>query len=117
MDGFDIICRHCTGYHRRKLVWPKNFSKLKEGAKILLHKVPNPDSFGVAKIDNKNQISLIEEKPKNFISNYAITGLYFFDNKVVEYTKKLRPSKRGELEITDLLKKYLSFLRKIQAYG
>jgi len=85
----------------------KNFSKLKEGAKILLHKVPNPESFGVAKIDNKNQISLIEEKPKNFISNYAITGLYFFDNKVVEYTKKLRPSKRGELEITDLLKKYL----------
>ena len=85
----------------------KNFSKLKKGAKILLHKVSNPELFGVAKINDKNQVSLIKEKPKNFISNYAITGLYFFDNKVVKYAKKLTPSKRGELEITDLLKRYL----------
>ena len=82
-------------------------AKIKEGAGILLHKVSNPESFGVAKINNKNQVTLIKEKPKNFISNYAITGLYFFDNKVVEYAKKLTVSKRGELEITDLLKKYL----------
>jgi glucose-1-phosphate thymidylyltransferase len=85
----------------------KKFSILKKGAKILLHKVSNPEAFGVAKINNKNQVSLIKEKPKNFISNNAITGIYSFDNKVVEYAKRLTPSKRGELEITDLLKKYL----------
>jgi len=82
-----------------------NLAKLKKGAKILLHKVPNPELFGVAKVKNKKIIT-IKEKPKKFISDYAITGLYFFDNKVVEYTKKLKPSKRNELEITDLLNKY-----------
>ena len=85
----------------------KNFSNLKNGAKVLLYKVKNPQNFGVAKINKNKQISLIKEKPKKFISDYAITGIYFFDNKVIEYTKKLVPSKRGELEITDLLKKYL----------
>ena len=85
----------------------KNFSNLKKGAKVLLHKVKNPQNFGVAKIGKNNQITLIREKPKKFISDYAITGIYFFDNKVIEYTKKLVPSKRGELEIVDLLKKYL----------
>lgn len=85
----------------------KNFSNLKKGAKVLLHKVKNPQNFGVAKINKKHQITLIKEKPKKFVSDYAITGIYFFDNKVVEYTKKLVPSKRGELEIVDLLKKYL----------
>ena len=73
----------------------------------MLHKVFNPSSYGVAKLDSKSQISLIKEKPKKFISNYAITGLYFFDKKVVEYSKKLKPSRRNEIEITDLLKKYL----------
>ena len=82
-----------------------NLAKLKKGAKILLHKVPNPELFGVAKVKNKKIIT-IKEKPNKFISDYAITGLYFFDNKVVEYTKKLKPSKRNELEITDLLNKY-----------
>ncbi len=85
----------------------KNLSNLKKGAKVLLHKVFNPSSYGVAKLNNKNNISKIKEKPKKYISNYAITGLYFFDNNVVEYSKKLKPSKRGETEITDLLKKYL----------
>ena len=85
----------------------KKLSNLKSGAKILLHKVFNPSLYGVAKLNNKNKISLIKEKPKKYISDYAITGLYFFDNKVIDYTKKLRPSKRGETEITDLLKKYL----------
>ena len=85
----------------------KNLSNLKKGAKILLHKVFNPSSFGVAKLNFKNKITTIKEKPKKYVSNFAITGLYFFDNKVVEYSKKLKPSKRGETEITDLLKKYL----------
>ena len=82
-------------------------SKIKSGAKIILHSVQNPELFGVAKINNKNKkILKIVEKPKNFISNLAITGLYFFDNNVVKYAKKLKPSKRGELEIIDLLKQY-----------
>ena len=85
-----------------------NCSKLNEGAKVILHKVPKPELFGVAKINNLKKITSIKEKPKKFISDFAITGLYFFDNKVVKYAKQLRPSKRGELEITDLLKKYLS---------
>ena len=83
-----------------------NSAKLKKGAKILLHKVNNPELFGVAKINAKKEIINIKEKPKKFISDFAITGLYFFDNKVIEYSKKLKPSKRGEIEIIDLLNKY-----------
>jgi len=84
----------------------KKFSMMSKGAKVLLHKVSNPNLFGVAKINKKKEILLIKEKPKKFISNYAITGLYFFDKNVVRFSKMLKPSKRGELEITDLLKKY-----------
>ena len=80
--------------------------KLNKGAKILLHKVQKPNLYGVAKIDRKNKILSIKEKPKKFFSDLAITGLYFFDNKVVEYAKNLKPSKRGEIEIVDLLNKY-----------
>ena len=83
-----------------------NATKLKNGAKILLHKVVNPELFGVVKTNKKNKIIEIKEKPKKYISDYAITGLYFFDNKVVDYSKKLKPSKRNEIEITDLLKNY-----------
>jgi len=81
-------------------------SRLTKGAKVLLHKVTKPELFGVAKINDKKKIILIKEKPKKYISDLAITGLYFFDNKVVEYSKKLKPSKRGEIEIVDLLNKY-----------
>jgi glucose-1-phosphate thymidylyltransferase len=81
-------------------------SKIKDGARILLHSVQTPELFGVAKVDKNNKIIQLKEKPKKFISNYAITGLYFFDNKVIQYSKKLRPSKRGEVEIIDLLLKY-----------
>ena len=83
-----------------------NSAKLTKGAKVLLHKVAKPELFGVAKINNKNKIISIKEKPKKHLSDLAITGLYFFDNKVVEYSKKLKPSKRGEIEIVDLLNKY-----------
>ena len=75
------------------------------GSRIFLKKVKTPENFGVAKIVN-NKIKTIIEKPKKFISSYAITGLYFFDNKVVSYAKKLKPSKRGEIEITDILNIY-----------
>ena len=106
-DNVSLILGDNFFYGQSLTLLMKKFSILKKGAKILLHKVSNPEIFGVAKLNNKNQVYLIKEKPKNFISNNAITGLYSFDNKVVEYAKKLTPSKRGELEITDLLKKYL----------
>ena len=83
-----------------------NCAKLKTGAKVLLHSVQKPELFGVAKLNSNNEIIQIKEKPKKFISNYAITGLYFFDNNVVKYAKKLKPSKRGELEILDLIMEY-----------
>ena len=79
----------------------------KKGATILLHRVKKPELYGVAKINKSKKVLSIKEKPNKFFSDLAVTGLYFFDNKVIEYSKKLKPSKRGELEITDLLKKYL----------
>ena len=83
-----------------------NCTKLNKGAKVILHKVIKPELFGVAKVNKNGAIKLLKEKPKKFISDLAITGLYFFDKKVVEYAKKLKPSKRKELEITDLLNIY-----------
>ena len=91
-------------YLSRKLL---DCTKLKIGAKILLHKVSKPDLYGVAKVNKRNKIIGLQEKPKKFYSDLAVTGLYFFDKNVVSYSKSLKPSKRGELEITDLLKKYL----------
>ena len=79
--------------------------KIKKGAKVVLHKVSNPEKFGVASTNGKKILSL-KEKPKKPRSNLAITGLYFFDNRVIKYAKELRPSKRNELEIVDLLNKY-----------
>ena len=78
-------------------------TKLKKGAKVFLHRVSKPEKYGVAKV-KKNKI--ITEKPNKFISDLAITGLYFFDNKVIKYSKELKLSKRKELEITDILSKY-----------
>ena len=83
-----------------------NCTKLKKGAKVILHKVIKPELYGVARVNKNGAIKLLKEKPKKFISDLAITGLYFFDKKVVEYAKKLKPSKRKELEITDLLNIY-----------
>tara|TARA_B110000003_G_scaffold268553_1_gene298210 strand:+ start:342 stop:1208 length:867 start_codon:yes stop_codon:yes gene_type:complete len=85
-----------------------NNTKLIKGAKVVLHKVLKPELFGIAKINNKKKITKIKEKPKKFFSDLAITGLYFFDNKVVNFAKKLKPSKRGEVEIVDLLNFYKS---------
>jgi glucose-1-phosphate thymidylyltransferase len=84
----------------------KEASKLTKGAKVILHKVIKPELFGVAKVNSSKKIIAIKEKPTKFLSDLAITGLYFFDNNVVKFAKKLKPSKRGELEITDLLEKY-----------
>ena len=84
----------------------KECVKLNKGAKVFIHHVADPSLYGVAKINNK-KISKIVEKPKKFVSSLAITGLYFFDNKVVKYSKNLKPSQRKEIEIVDVLKKYL----------
>ena len=84
----------------------KDCTKLQSGAKIFLHPVINPSQYGVVKINKKNKILKITEKPKKYLSNLAITGLYFFDNQVIKYSKSLKPSKRNEVEIVALLKKY-----------
>jgi len=84
----------------------KKCIKLNRGATVILHPVRNPSAYGVASINKKNKITKIIEKPKKFFSNLAVTGLYFFDNKVVNFSKKIKPSKRNELEIVDLLNKY-----------
>ena len=84
----------------------KKCVKLKAGATVILHPVKNPSLYGIASIDKKNKITKIIEKPKKKISNLAVTGFYFFDNKVINYSKNLKPSKRKEIEIVDLLNKY-----------
>ena len=84
----------------------KKCVKLNKGAQVILHWVNNPSSYGVAKINNKNKIVKIIEKPKKAFSNLAVTGLYFFDNNVINYCENLKPSKRNEIEIVDLLNKY-----------
>ena len=84
----------------------KECVKLSKGATVILHPVRNPSLYGIASINKKNKITKIIEKPKKTFSNLAVTGLYFFDNKVIDYSKKLKPSKRNELEIVDLLNKY-----------
>lgn len=87
----------------------KEVSLFKSGAMIFLKKVPDPERFGVPVFDKKNpkKIIKIEEKPKKPKSSYAVTGLYIYDNKVFDYIKKTNPSKRGELEITDVNNFYI----------
>jgi len=83
----------------------KNIS-LKNGARIFLHSVKNPNLYGVATLNHNKKVIKLVEKPVRSLSNLAVTGLYFFDNKVINLSKKLKPSKRNELEIIDLLKRY-----------
>ena len=86
----------------------KNASKQDEGASIFAYRVDRPESYGVVEFDEELNALSIEEKPKHPKSNYAVTGLYFYDNDVVDISKTIRPSRRGELEITDINKAYLS---------
>lgn len=96
----------------------KKATTLKEGAIVFGYQVKDPSRFGVVAFDeNKNAIS-IEEKPENPKSNFAVTGLYFYDNEVVSIAKKVQPSKRGELEITDINNEYLKRKKlKVQLLG
>jgi glucose-1-phosphate thymidylyltransferase len=78
-----------------------------DGATIFTYIVNNPSDYGIAELNKNNEIIKITEKPKKSNSKFAITGLYLFDNQVVKLSKKLKPSKRNELEIVDLIRKYL----------
>ena len=95
----------------------KKQTRIKSGSTIFTYKVNNPQDYGIVEIKN-NKISNIKEKPKKSKSDLAITGLYFFDKNVVNFTKKLKPSKRKELEIVDLIKKYLKIKKlKVEFMG
>lgn len=85
----------------------KHAARQTKGATIFGYYVDDPRRFGVVEFDTKGKVISIEEKPQNPKSNYCVTGLYFYDSKVVDIAKKIKPSKRGELEITDINKIYL----------
>jgi len=93
-------------------------AKIKDGATVFGYYVKDPERYGVAEFDKDGTVFSIEEKPKNPKSNYAITGLYFYSNDVVQKAKVLKPSKRGELEITDLNRVFLEENRlKVELLG
>jgi glucose-1-phosphate thymidylyltransferase len=95
----------------------KQQTKMKSGAIIFTYKVNNPEDYGIVEM-KKNKVLNVNEKPKKSKSDLAITGLYFFDKKVVQFSKTLKPSKRKELEIVDLINKYLTIKKlKIEFMG
>ena len=85
----------------------ESIQSFKSGAKVFAKKVQDPERFGVVEFDAQNKVISIEEKPKVAKSNYAVVGMYIYDNQVVEIAKNLKPSPRGEIEITDINNKYL----------
>ena len=103
--GDNIFAGH--GLKKRLKQAVKNAEKGK-GATVFGYYVNDPERFGIVEFDKDGKAISIEEKPEKPKSNYCVTGLYFYDNKVVEYAKNLKPGKRGELEITDLNRIYLN---------
>lgn len=102
--GDNIFSGHGLGKRLKAAVENANSGK---GATVFGYYVDDPQRFGIVEFDENNRAISIEEKPENPKSNYCVTGLYFYDNRVVEYAKNLKPSPRGELEITDLNRIYL----------
>ena len=94
-----------SGHGFRKIL--REASAKERGATVFGYYVDDPERFGIVSFDEKGKAVSIEEKPEFPKSNYAVTGLYFYDNRVVDYARKLKPSARGELEITDLNRSYL----------
>lgn len=104
------------GYGFSKIL--SNATELKDGVVVFGYYVNDPNRYGVVEFDNNGKVKSIEEKPEKPKSNYAVTGLYFYTNDVVEKAKNLKPSKRGELEITDLNRLYLNENRlKVELLG
>ncbi|MCQ2958401.1 MAG: glucose-1-phosphate thymidylyltransferase RfbA [Candidatus Gastranaerophilales bacterium] len=99
--GDNIFHGHCFGGQL------KNVAKENKGATVFAYHVKNPKQFGVVEFDKHKKAISLEEKPSSPKSDYAVVGLYFYDNDVISYAKTLKPSARGELEITDLNKVYL----------
>ena len=93
------------GHDLAKLV--NEAAGLSSGARVFAYPVQDPERYGVVEFDSNRRVLSLEEKPKAARSRYAVTGLYFYDNRVVEFARALKPSARGELEITDINKKYL----------
>ncbi len=93
------------GHSFEKLLSAAN--EREDGATVFAYHVHDPERYGVAEFNKDGKVLSLEEKPENPKSSYAVTGLYFYDGHAVEYAKQIKPSKRGELEITDLNKKYL----------
>ncbi|MDD5039786.1 MAG: sugar phosphate nucleotidyltransferase [Patescibacteria group bacterium] len=93
-------------------IFEDNFTEairsFKSGGRIFAKKVPDPERLGVVQFDEQNHVLQIVEKPKKWISDYAIPGLYIFDNRVCQFAKEVKPSARGEIEITELHKRYLA---------
>lgn len=107
-DSVCLILGDCFFYGHELDEKVEAAAKLNSGALVFGYKVEDPERFGVAEFDNEGNVISIEEKPEYPKSDMAVTGLYFYDNNVVELAKQLSPAARGELEITDLNKVYLS---------
>ena len=109
--GEDFIGRDNVTLILGDNIFEHNFSKaiknFKSGGHVFAKEVPDPERFGVVKFNEKGQAIKIVEKPRKFLSKYALMGLYIYDNKVSKVAKSLRPSKRGELEVTDVSDWYL----------
>ena len=94
----------------------KKASGISSGARVFATEVEDPERFGVVTLDNENNPISIVEKPENTVSKLAITGLYFYDSKVVDIAKSIKPSSRNELEISDVNKKYMELLIRPAAF-